>query len=209
MQVQPLSASLYGGAAIVQVVAGPQTQDFTLSAPQPLPNSITLTTASGSQSGGSPVLYWDAPFQLTVPPLAPLPARGKPNTAILTTVSVALRTAGTGQMVLGSTLTHIVYYDASASPTLGLAHGVPLAGSVVPGFNFTLGGVATGDPTTLTAVTGGELVNATPLLAQSAGLQERAHGALTLTVSSTRQAFQLGVTPTASTADEFLTMSRS
>lgn len=74
MEVNPVSATLESGSAILTVPVGPPTvQDFSLRASRPLPKGITFTSTSGSS-----VLYWDAPFQYTLPIIA-APARAIPN----------------------------------------------------------------------------------------------------------------------------------
>ena len=103
MEVRPATATLQSGSALLTVVVGPPTvQDFALQISRPLPDSVTITSARGSQAGGNPLLYWDDPLQITLPPLTAAPAHATPKSLIVTIVDVALSSGTTP--VLGSSL---------------------------------------------------------------------------------------------------------
>jgi hypothetical protein len=77
-------------------------QDFPLQISRPLPDSVTITSPRGSQAGGNPLLYWDDPLQITLPPLTAAPAHATPKSLIVTIVDIALSSGTTP--VLGSSL---------------------------------------------------------------------------------------------------------
>jgi hypothetical protein len=185
MEVHPASLSITGGSALLTVTAGPpHVQDFSLQASRPLPNSITITSPLGSQAGGNPLLYWDDPFQITLPPLTAAPAHATPNSSIVTIVDVSLSSGATP--VIGSSLTYLTLYDGSgdAVGTQAIARTIP--GAAVGGFDFTFGGLA------IASGAGGAgssaLGSATQIVAQSSGLHRQAHGTLGLTIQSVRVA---------------------
>ena len=108
----------------------------------PLPSGVRISSGTGSAAGGHPVLYWDAPFAIDVPPLKAPGAHGTPNSTVSTTVFVELRTAGSGQTVIGSALTYSVSYDASGAAVRAVATSAALPGVISAGFSFTLGDIA-------------------------------------------------------------------
>jgi hypothetical protein len=91
MQVAPPSNTLFGGSAQVTVAAGVQTQDFTLTAPQPLPDDFTVVSPLGQSNGGVPTVNWSEPLTISYPAQIPsLPA----NSALAYFTSIALYSAG-------------------------------------------------------------------------------------------------------------------
>ena len=186
MEVHPANATLQSGSALLTVVVGPPTvQDFALQISRPLPDSVTITSPRGSQAGGNPVLYWDDPFQITLPPLAAAPAHATPNSIIVTIVDVSLASGTTP--VLGSSLTYLTLYDGSGNVvgSRAIARETPRA---MGGFDFTFGGlaIASGDRGTGSNSSLGAATGIAP--AQTSGLHRQAHGTLSLTISSVRVA---------------------
>ena len=102
-----------------------------------------------------------------------------------TTVVVALRTAGSGQTVIGSALTYSVSYDASGAAVRAVATSAALPGIVAAGFSLTLGDIAV-PAHEVTLIGGSAPATATRLRASSDGLRRLAHGALELTVFAHR-----------------------
>jgi YVTN family beta-propeller protein len=184
MEVNPASSGLESGSAILTVAVGPPTiQDFSLLEPRPFPQSITITSSNGSQAGGSTVLFWDAPFQITFPILA-APAHAQPDSLGITSIHVLLSSGG--QPVLGSSLIYLTAYDTSGNAVGGRAIARPVPGAVAGGFDFTFGGLA------ITSGSRGAgsstLDGATRIVAQSSGLHRQAHGNLTLRIGGVRVA---------------------
>ena len=191
--INPPSGSTLGqGSRLADVVIG-QTIDATtiLHRDAPLPSGIRISSGSGSQAGGHPVLYWDAPFAIDVPPVKAPGAHGTPNSTVSTTIVVALRTAGSQQTVIGSALTYSVSYNASGTAVRAVATSTALPGVVAAGFSLTLGDIAI--PASEVTLIGGSVpATTTQLRASSDGLQRLAHGALELTVFANRTS---GATP--------------
>ncbi len=185
IEVHPVSPRIAGGSALLTVIAGPPSvEDFSLHASSPLPNSITITSPNGPTTGGSPVLYWDAPFQLTLPPLIAAPAHATPKSIIVTIVDVSLSSGPTP--VIGSSLAYLTLYDGSGNAVGSRAIARQTPGAVVGGFDFTFGGLA------IASGAGGagssSLGSATQIVAQSGGLHRQVHGTLGLTIRSVRVA---------------------
>ena len=185
--INPPSGSTLGqGSRLAEVVVG-QTTDATtiLRRDAPLPAGVTISSGTGSVAGGHPVLYWDAPFAIDVPPLKAPGARGTPNSTVSSTVVVALRTAGSGQTVIGSALTYSVSYDASGAAVRAVATRAALPGVIAGGFDLTLGDTAV-PARGVTLIGGAGPATTTQLRASSDGLRRLAHGALELTVFAHR-----------------------
>ena len=90
----PAGSSLSTGSRVANVAVGRTDDAVTvLGHDAPLPSAITITSPSGSQAGGHPTLFWDAPFTIKLPKVKPL-GHGKPGTAVSTTVFVFARDRG-------------------------------------------------------------------------------------------------------------------
>jgi DNA-binding beta-propeller fold protein YncE len=198
----PSGSTLAAGSRLAAVTVG-QTVDATtvLEPNQPLPSSITISSSLGTTSGGNPTLYWDSPFEITLPPLRPLPTQGTPNTDVETTIFVTIDTGGTGQTVIGSAFTYQLGYNASGRAASAVVLNTPLPGTISSGFDFLIGGVAAppGVPVLLSPAA---LAATTTIEAQSGGLQMLAHGTLTLAITPTRSSGKTAAMPMAGAADE-------
>ncbi|MGH2835477.1 MAG: beta strand repeat-containing protein [Solirubrobacteraceae bacterium] len=77
VQVTSPTTALFGASGTVKIVAGSQSQNFTLQSPVAPPASVAFTGAVGA-SGGLPVVNWNQPF--TVSGTLDLPTRDDPGT---------------------------------------------------------------------------------------------------------------------------------
>jgi len=182
----PSGSTLSEGTRIADVTVGQTVDAVTvLTHAQPLPSNVTISSGLGTQSGGHPTLYFDSPFEITLPPLKPLGAHGTPNTSVETTIFVEMETAGTDQLVLGSALSYLISYNASGNADAAVVSNVPLPGTIGTGFSYIIGGIAAppGSPTIVNPRT---LAAATIAEAQTSGLQQQAHGQLTLAITPIR-----------------------
>jgi hypothetical protein len=156
----------------------------------PLPQGITFSSARGTQQGGHPILYWDDPFSISLPALKPLPAHGTPNTAIDTSILVALRSEGSAQTAIGSALTYRLTYDARGNAKQGLVLDTALPGTVPGGFSAQLGDTAV-SPGSAVLVAPAALTAATRALVSSTGLQRLVHGTVRLSILPLRSTSKL------------------
>jgi beta-lactam-binding protein with PASTA domain len=136
MQVSSPTPSLFGASAIVDIVAGGQTQDLTLSAPQPLPKDVTIISSGGKTHGGVPVLNWNSPFTMTFSPAFPSEPAG---TELAYIATVALYNAGSGSSaaITSGTLVLLIEYGSSG-PTVTAQYVDPTSG---PNPEVTVDGV--------------------------------------------------------------------
>lgn len=182
----PSGSTLSEGSRVADVLAGQTTDALTvLGHNAPLPADVGITSELGSSHGGDPTIFWNAPFQIDLPAINPLPAHGTPDTSVATLIIVELTTAGTDQTVLGSTLSYLQTYDHAGNPSDGIVLDSALPGLVPGGFDFIIGGLAAplGQPV---LTSGTILAAATQASAQSTGLNELAHGAMTLHIIGLR-----------------------
>jgi len=130
MQVASPLARLFGASAILQVVAGNQTQDFTLQTPRPLPSNVTVTSVLGQSSGGVPTLFWNAPATISYPPNF---ASQPPNTEAAYFTSVALYNAGNANPdaapITSGSAVFLVAYDNNATPSVVAQYPDPNGGA--------------------------------------------------------------------------------
>ncbi len=103
MQIEPPSSTLFGASAVVHVVAGSQTQDFTLRPPVPLKGGVTFDTPGGTVSNGVPVINWSEPFTFHVPVSIPVtgPADSTQTLAVTAGFGAGSGSAGGGGFDLG------------------------------------------------------------------------------------------------------------
>ncbi len=182
----PSGSTLSEGSRVADVLAGQTTDALTvLGHNVPLPAAVGITSGLGSSHGGNPTIFWNAPFQINLPAITPLPARGAPDTTVATLIIVELTTAGTDQTVLGSTLSYLQSYDHAGNASAATVLDVALPGLVPGGFDFIIGGLAAplGQPV---LTSGTSLPAATQVSAQSTGLNKLAHGAMTLHIIGLR-----------------------
>jgi len=78
VEVLPSLVDLFGGSAVVDVIAGETAiRDFTLQPPTPAPAGVSVDGSAGTAPGGIPVLNWNQPF--TVNATLELPTRDEPG----------------------------------------------------------------------------------------------------------------------------------
>lgn len=203
----PSGSTLSEGSRVADVLAGQTTDALTVLVHNvPLPAGVGITSGLGSSHGGNPTIFWNGPFQIDLPAIRPLPAHGTPDSSVATLIVVELTTAGTDQIVLGSTLSYLQSYDQAGNPSAATVVDDALPGLVPGGFDVVIGGLAApvGQPVLTTGTT---LAAATQISAQSTGLQELAHGAMTLHIvglrssATTTSATARRARPVASPAD--------
>ncbi len=113
----PSGSTLSEGSRVADVLAGQTTDALTVLVHNvPLPAAVGITSGLGSSHGGNPTIFWNAPFQISLPAIKPLPAHGTPDSSVATLIVVELTTAGTDQTVLGSTLSYLQSYDHDGQP---------------------------------------------------------------------------------------------
>ena len=179
----PSGSTLSQGTRLADVVVSQTVDAVTLlGRDHPLPPDVTITQGSGSQAGGHPILYWDGPFQIALPPLTPLPDHGQPNTDVSRTIFVTLKTAGTNQVVIGSALDEFLSYDAAGNLKRGLVSNTAIPGTISSGFDFGVAGIAAPAGKTTAFADARTLAAATEVTAQATSLQRQVHGTVTLAI---------------------------
>ncbi len=85
VEVFPASGSLSGASATVTIVPGTVTEDFQLSAPDPISGGSSFLTPGGRLTDGVPVVNWNEPFGFDVP--VDIPASSDPGSLLLLPVT--------------------------------------------------------------------------------------------------------------------------
>ena len=100
---------LFGGSAVVVVAGGAtSTQDFHLTAPQPLAGGASVTSPRGTETSGVPSVSWNQPFSASLP--FQMPASGPPGGIDLVTVISGLSGAGAGSSDSGLDLEQLTTF---------------------------------------------------------------------------------------------------
>lgn len=138
--VTPPTSSLYGGSASLQIALGDQTENFTLTAPAPLPSSLTFSSEFGVSHGGIPVFGNRHPFSMTfAPDLPPEPAGTE--IAYFATAAVSNTGVSTGGTIASGSLVLLVDYGAGGNPTVVGDYPDPTSGPN-PDVSYVGGGSA-------------------------------------------------------------------
>ena len=183
IQVSSPNPSLFGASAIVQVVAGPQTQNFTLSAPQALPGSVTINGPGGTSHGGVPVLNWAEPFSLSYPANFPSEPAGT-EIAYITAVGVFNAGSASSTPITAGALVSIVDYD-SAGPVVVDQYPDPAGGADPSIFVTTDGAASAATASAASAGGSGIMLESLPgnvIQANVPSVNEKTHGATQFTI---------------------------
>jgi len=184
IQVSSPTSSLFGASAIVQVVAGSQTQNFTLSAPVSLPTGVTINGPFGKSHGGVPTLNWDEPFSMQFTAAFPSEPGG---TEIAYFATVALRNSGSGNSaaITSGSLVLLVTYGANGAPSVMSEYPDPDSG---PNPTITFSGVAAASVASAAGApgVGGVLIEYLPtsneLVADVPSVNEKTHGGTSVSI---------------------------
>ncbi len=128
LDVEPAQATLYGASARLTVVAGTQTEDVMLSAPQPLPAGFSVLSSLGEDTGGVPTVSWSSPFELSYPVSVPT-GPGNKEDVVITTMAIYGSGASDADQAPVASGSLILTVDHAASGAPSIATATPDPGS--------------------------------------------------------------------------------